>query len=118
MPFRYHSRTLVKQPHAALVPRVGDLLVGAHHITCLILCFCYLCGVHIHKIKTWTLVPCLMNPMSEVLCLNGLTHKHLQMSTFTMVHHTAPHIPFKSSDEWNAAQAQLNGTVHCNYPHW
>ncbi|WVZ92741.1 hypothetical protein U9M48_038785 [Paspalum notatum var. saurae] len=40
------------------------------------------------------------------------------MSTFTMVHHTAPHIPFKSSEEWNAAQAQLNGTVHCNYPQW
>lgn len=35
-----------------------------------------------------------------------------------MVHHTAPHIPFKSSDEWNAAQAQLNGTVHCDYPQW
>jgi hypothetical protein len=35
-----------------------------------------------------------------------------------MVHHTAPHIPFKSSEEWNAAQAQLNGTVHCNYPRW
>ncbi|KAG2584178.1 omega-6 fatty acid desaturase, chloroplastic-like isoform X1 [Panicum virgatum] len=43
---------------------------------------------------------------------------HFWMSTFTMVHHTAPHIPFKSSDEWNAAQAQLNGTVHCNYPQW
>nr|QBQ82065.1 omega-6 fatty acid desaturase [Paeonia ludlowii] len=43
---------------------------------------------------------------------------HFWMSTFTMVHHTAPHIPFKSSDEWNAAQAQLNGTVHCNYPNW
>ncbi|ONM04465.1 Omega-6 fatty acid desaturase chloroplastic [Zea mays] len=41
-----------------------------------------------------------------------------RMSTFTMVHHTAPHIPFKSSEEWNAAQAQLNGTVHCNYPQW
>ncbi|KAG6739855.1 hypothetical protein POTOM_057470 [Populus tomentosa] len=40
------------------------------------------------------------------------------MSTFTMVHHTAPHIPFKSSDEWNAAQAQLNGTIHCDYPCW
>lgn len=35
-----------------------------------------------------------------------------------MVHHTAPHIPFKASEEWNAAQAQLNGTVHCNYPRW
>ena len=45
-------------------------------------------------------------------------HDSLQMSTFTMVHHTAPHIPFKSSEEWNAAQAQLNGTVHCNYPRW
>ncbi|VVA22261.1 PREDICTED: fatty acid desaturase [Prunus dulcis] len=43
---------------------------------------------------------------------------HFWMSTFTMVHHTAPHIPFKSADEWNAAQAQLNGTVHCDYPQW
>ncbi|KAI3879715.1 hypothetical protein MKW92_044909 [Papaver armeniacum] len=43
---------------------------------------------------------------------------HFWMSTFTMVHHTAPHIPFKSSDKWDAAQAQLNGTVHCNYPRW
>ncbi|KAF1870561.1 hypothetical protein Lal_00025747 [Lupinus albus] len=43
---------------------------------------------------------------------------HFWMSTFTMVHHSAPHIPFKDSDEWNAAQAQLNGTVHCNYPRW
>ncbi|KAF5946933.1 hypothetical protein HYC85_017161 [Camellia sinensis] len=43
---------------------------------------------------------------------------HFWMSTFTMVHHTAPHIPFKYSDEWNAAQAQLNGTVHCDYPRW
>ena len=47
-----------------------------------------------------------------------LLNDSLQMSTFTMVHHTAPHIPFKSSEEWNAAQAQLNGTVHCNYPRW
>ncbi|KAK4392789.1 Omega-6 fatty acid desaturase, chloroplastic [Sesamum angolense] len=43
---------------------------------------------------------------------------HFWMSTFTMVHHTSPHIPFKSSEEWNAAQAQLNGTVHCDYPSW
>ncbi|KAK4781312.1 hypothetical protein SAY87_017418 [Trapa incisa] len=43
---------------------------------------------------------------------------HFWMSTFTMVHHTAPHIPFKSTEEWNAAQAQLNGTVHCDYPKW
>ncbi|GAB2300214.1 Omega-6 fatty acid desaturase, chloroplastic [Dionaea muscipula] len=43
---------------------------------------------------------------------------HFWMSTFTIVHHTAPHIPFKDSDNWNAAQAQLNGTVHCDYPRW
>ncbi|KAF3544876.1 hypothetical protein DY000_02010216 [Brassica cretica] len=43
---------------------------------------------------------------------------HFWMSTFTMVHHTAPHIPFKPAEEWNAAQAQLNGTVHCDYPSW
>lgn len=43
---------------------------------------------------------------------------HFWMSTFTIVHHTAPHIPFKHPSEWNAAQAQLNGTVHCDYPCW
>eukprot|EP00475_Leptophrys_vorax_P025466 TRINITY_DN3567_c0_g1_i1.p1 TRINITY_DN3567_c0_g1~~TRINITY_DN3567_c0_g1_i1.p1 ORF type:complete len:476 (+),score=13.66 TRINITY_DN3567_c0_g1_i1:77-1429(+) len=43
---------------------------------------------------------------------------HFWMSTFTMVHHTAPHIPFKKPSEWNAAQAQLGGTVHCDYPSW
>lgn len=36
--------------------------------------------------------------------------------TFTVVHHTAPHIPFKPAGEWNAAKAQLSGTVHCDYP--
>ncbi|KAL4181846.1 hypothetical protein AMTRI_Chr12g273040 [Amborella trichopoda] len=43
---------------------------------------------------------------------------HFWMSTFTMVHHTAPHISFKHSDDWNAAHAQLGGTVHCDYPRW
>lgn len=43
---------------------------------------------------------------------------HFWMSTFTMVHHTAPHIPFKNSSEWNSAAAQLGGTVHCDYPSW
>lgn len=43
---------------------------------------------------------------------------HFWMSTFTMVHHTAPHIPFKASDDWNVVQAQLGGTVHCDYPSW
>lgn len=43
---------------------------------------------------------------------------HFWMSTFTVVHHTAPHIPFKHADEWDAAKAQLSGTVHCDYPRW
>jgi len=43
---------------------------------------------------------------------------HFWMSTFTVIHHTAPHIPFKAAEEWNAAQAQLSGTVHCNFPRW
>eukprot|EP00246_Nothoceros_aenigmaticus_P009332 TRINITY_DN2476_c0_g1_i1.p1 TRINITY_DN2476_c0_g1~~TRINITY_DN2476_c0_g1_i1.p1 ORF type:complete len:487 (+),score=55.02 TRINITY_DN2476_c0_g1_i1:106-1461(+) len=43
---------------------------------------------------------------------------HFWMSTFTMVHHTAPHIPFKDGKSWNAAEAQLGGTVHCDYPSW
>ncbi|EFJ18198.1 hypothetical protein SELMODRAFT_153911 [Selaginella moellendorffii] len=43
---------------------------------------------------------------------------HFWMSTFTMVHHTAPHIPFKPNREWYAVEAQLNGTVHCDYPAW
>lgn len=43
---------------------------------------------------------------------------HFWMSTFTVVHHTAPHIPFKDASEWDAAKAQLGGTVHCNYPRW
>jgi omega-6 fatty acid desaturase (delta-12 desaturase) len=41
---------------------------------------------------------------------------HFWMSTFTVVHHTAAHIPFKASEEWNSAKAQLSGTVHCDYP--
>lgn len=43
---------------------------------------------------------------------------HFWMSTFTVVHHTAPHIPFKPAGEWNAAKAQLSGTVHCDFPQW
>lgn len=43
---------------------------------------------------------------------------HFWMSTFTMVHHTAPHIPFKKTEDWNSAEAQLGGTVHCDYPKW
>lgn len=43
---------------------------------------------------------------------------HFWMSTFTVVHHTAPHIPFNKADDWNAAKAQLSGSVHCDYPGW
>lgn len=43
---------------------------------------------------------------------------HFWMSTFTLVHHTAPHIPFRASREWSAVSAQLSGTVHCEYPAW
>eukprot|EP01023_Acetabularia_acetabulum_P026404 TRINITY_DN2508_c0_g1_i1.p1 TRINITY_DN2508_c0_g1~~TRINITY_DN2508_c0_g1_i1.p1 ORF type:complete len:415 (+),score=46.17 TRINITY_DN2508_c0_g1_i1:175-1419(+) len=43
---------------------------------------------------------------------------HFWMSTFTVVHHTAPHIEFQEPENWNAAQAQLCGTVHCEYPRW
>ena len=35
-----------------------------------------------------------------------------------MVHHTAPHIPFIGEDKWDAAKAQLGGTVHCDFPKW
>ena len=43
---------------------------------------------------------------------------HFWMSTFTVVHHTAPHIPFKGGKDWDAAKAQLGGTVHCDFPRW
>lgn len=43
---------------------------------------------------------------------------HFWMSTFTLVHHTAPNIQFHPTEQWNAAQAQLSGTVHCGYPRW
>ncbi len=43
---------------------------------------------------------------------------HFWMSTFTLVHHTAPDVPFHNVDEWDAAAAQLSGTIHCNYPRW
>ncbi len=43
---------------------------------------------------------------------------HFWMSTFTLVHHTAPNIPFTPAQEWNAGTAQLFGSVHCRYPFW
>ncbi|WP_088894187.1 fatty acid desaturase [Leptolyngbya ohadii] len=43
---------------------------------------------------------------------------HFWMSTFTLVHHTAPDIAFQEPDQWHEAMAQLAGTVHCEYPFW
>lgn len=43
---------------------------------------------------------------------------HFWMSTFTLVHHTDPDIPFHKADAWNAVESQLSGTVHCEYPRW
>eukprot|EP00026_Physarum_polycephalum_P009755 Phypoly_transcript_09889.p1 GENE.Phypoly_transcript_09889~~Phypoly_transcript_09889.p1 ORF type:complete len:356 (+),score=51.84 Phypoly_transcript_09889:279-1346(+) len=43
---------------------------------------------------------------------------HFWMSTFTLVHHTAPHIPFLPEEKWNPAVAQLQHTIHCKYPAW
>ncbi|MEN9222770.1 MAG: fatty acid desaturase [Thermostichus sp. HHBFW_bins_43] len=43
---------------------------------------------------------------------------HFWMSTFTLVHHTDAGIPFHPPEAWNAASAQLTGTVHCDYPGW
>lgn len=34
---------------------------------------------------------------------------HFWMSTFTVIHHTAPHIPFKKAAEWNAAKVCWQG---------
>jgi omega-6 fatty acid desaturase (delta-12 desaturase) len=43
---------------------------------------------------------------------------HFWMSTFTLVHHTIPEIQFRPGDTWNEVEAQLSGTLHCDYPHW
>lgn len=43
---------------------------------------------------------------------------HFWMSTFTVVHHTIPEIKFRPASKWSAGEAQLMGTVHCDYPRW
>ncbi len=43
---------------------------------------------------------------------------HFWMSTFTLVHHTAPDVQFKPTETWSAGEAQLAGTIHCRYPRW
>jgi len=48
-------------------------------------------------------------------CFLGM---HFWLSTFTMIHHTLPHIPFLPEGEWSDVQARLTFTVHCDYPYW
>jgi len=43
---------------------------------------------------------------------------HFWMSTFTLVHHTLPHIPFLDEKEWSPVEARITATVHCEYPFW
>jgi len=43
---------------------------------------------------------------------------HFWMSTFTLVHHTLPHIPFKEEKEWSLVESRFTTTVHCSYPFW
>ena len=43
---------------------------------------------------------------------------HFWMSTFTLVHHTVPEISFHHQSDWHEAEAQLAGTLHCDYPRW
>lgn len=42
---------------------------------------------------------------------------HLWLSTITLLHHTAPHIPFEAEGrDYDAAQAIVNGTVTVSMP--
>lgn len=43
---------------------------------------------------------------------------HFWMSTFTLVHHTVPHIPFLGEDKWTMRDSRFTFTVHCDYPLW
>lgn len=43
---------------------------------------------------------------------------HFWLSTFTLIHHNHPDIPYYPEDEWTPLKAQLFGTVHCEYPWW
>jgi len=43
---------------------------------------------------------------------------HFWMSTFTLVHHTLPHIPFLDDKEWSPTASRVTFTVHADYPFW
>jgi acyl-lipid omega-6 desaturase (Delta-12 desaturase) len=43
---------------------------------------------------------------------------HFWLSTFTLIHHNHPDIPYYPANEWNPVKAQLFGTIDCTYPWW
>lgn len=43
---------------------------------------------------------------------------HFWMSTFTFFHHRHPQSQWKEDHEWDRKTAQLEGTVHIDYPSW
>ena len=43
---------------------------------------------------------------------------HFWFSTFTLIHHTSSETEWKVDSQWNAARANLCGTIHCDYPWW
>lgn len=43
---------------------------------------------------------------------------HFWKSTFTLIHHTHPDIPYERDAVWKPVSGQLYSTVHCRYPRW
>lgn len=43
---------------------------------------------------------------------------HFWNSTFTLIHHTHPDIPYEPEGKWSMVSGQLYSTVHCTYPRW
>ncbi|WP_218080683.1 fatty acid desaturase [Anthocerotibacter panamensis] len=43
---------------------------------------------------------------------------HFWLSTFTMIHHNHPDVPYYHPEDWTPVKAQLFGTVDCSYPWW
>jgi len=43
---------------------------------------------------------------------------HFWLSTFTLIQHTLPHIPFKNEKEWDLVSSRFTSSVHCSYPFW
>ena len=64
----------------------------------------------LYTVGVWGLVKYWLIP-----CFLGF---HFWMSTFTMIHHTLPHLPFIPEKQWSDVQARLTLTVHCEYPLW